>query len=485
MGDFDVAVVGSGAAGLAASLLASDAGVRVILMEGSDVIGGSTRLSAGVVMAAGTRYQQAAGINDSADELFAFYMSTNHWTVEPAVVRALADESAPTVEWLGALGVNFHQQIYLSGDEPTPRGHAAIGKGAALVEVLYAELAKRDNVLIATRRRIDRLLARDGRVVGVGVGDDEVTAGATVLAMGGFGANLELVDKLLPEISAHAGEFFWYLGADTSQGDVFKVVEPLDVQILGQNRAQMALRPDFVHIPDVSLPGWLVLVNGEGRRFFNELSPPSITQPVVLSQPQPIYAVFDDEVKRAAQPHPSAASRKRAMWGAAVVSGEGREAGLHGSSRADWEDWVEPSIDEMHAKGKVVKAETVAELANAIGVPVGNLQGTLDRYNADVAVGHDSLYFKEPSAMRPVATGPFYAVEVRLCQAGLTGAGVRIGPDGGVLDAGTRPVAGLYAAGECTGGVLGDVYMGFGNSLCSCLTLGRIAGRSAAAAAKG
>ncbi len=87
--------------------------------------------------------------------------------------------------------------------------------------------------------------------------------------------------------------------------------------------------------------------------------------------------------------------------------------------------------------------------------------------------------------MRAVATGPFYAVELRLCQAGVTGAGVRIGPNGAVLDAGTRPVPGLYAAGECTGGVLGDMYMGFGNSLSNCLSFGRIAGRSAAAAANG
>src|SRR2546430_15277610 len=118
MTDFDVAVVGSGVAGLAAALQASDAGARVILIEGSDVIGGSSRLSSGVVMAAGTSYQRAAGIEDDAEHLFAFYMSTNHWKVEPPVVRALAHESAPMIEWLGKLGVKFWDQIYFSGDEP-------------------------------------------------------------------------------------------------------------------------------------------------------------------------------------------------------------------------------------------------------------------------------------------------------------------------------------------------------------------------------
>jgi fumarate reductase flavoprotein subunit len=470
MSDFDVAVVGSGVAGLAAALQASDAGARVILIEGGDVVGGSSRLSSGVVMAAGTSYQRAAGIEDNAEDLFAFYMSTNHWKVEPPVVRALADESGPMIEWLGELGVKFWDQIYFSGDEPQARGHVVIGEGPAIVDALHAEVRKRDNIEVALGRRIDRLVISDGRVAGVAVGSgpdaDVLTAGATVLATGGFGANPELLDRHLPEIRLHSGDFFWYVGADTAQGDVFGIVEPVSAQILGHGRAQLNVRPDFVHVPDAYLPGWLVLVNGHGQRFFNEMSPYSVTQPIMLAQPQPVYAVFDTDAKKAAQPKTSAASKKVNIPGAV------------------WEDWVEPSIDEMYAKGKVLKADTVEDLATAMGAPPANLRGTLDRYNADVAAGADSLYLKEPSVMRPVATGPFYAVEVRLCQTGLTSVGVRIGPDAAVLDTGTSPIPGLYAAGECTGGVLGDVYMGSGNSLCNCLSFGRIAGRSAAAATR-
>jgi fumarate reductase flavoprotein subunit len=54
-----------------------------------------------------------------------------------------------------------------------------------------------------------------------------------------------------------------------------------------------------------------------------------------------------------------------------------------------------------------------------------------------------------------------------------------------VVSRSSAPVAGLFAAGECTGGVLGDVYMGSGNSLSNCLSFGRIAGRSAAASVGG
>jgi fumarate reductase flavoprotein subunit len=135
----------------------------------------------------------------------------------------------------------------------------------------------------------------------------------------------------------------------------------------------------------------------------------------------------------------------------------------------------------MHAEGKVVRADTIEELAEAIGVPPASLAGAVTRYNADVEAGKDSMYLKEPSVMRPVATGPFYAVEVRLTQLGLTSVGLRIDAGARVVGEASAPVPGLFAAGECTGGVLGDVYMGSGNSLANCLTFGRIAGRSAAA----
>jgi fumarate reductase flavoprotein subunit len=463
MTDYDVAVVGTGAAGLCAALEASAAGASVLLIEGSDTVGGSTRLSSGVVMGAGTRYQKAAGIEDASEDLFAFYMSTNHWKVEPPVVRALAENAGPTIDWLGDLGVTFWDQIYFSGDEPKARGHVVIGEGQAIVDTLHAEVRRRDNIEIAMGRRVNRLVVEGGTVVGVAVDDDELGAGSVVLAMGGFGANPGLLDELIPEVRRLAGDFFWYVGADTSQGDAFELGKAVGAQILGHGRCQMNVRPDFAHLPDAYLPGWLMMVNAHGRRFFNEMSPYSVTQPIFLGQPHPIHAIFDEEAKQAAQPKSTFSMKKVHIPG------------------ADWEDWVEPVIDKMHAEGKVVRADTIEELAEAIGVPPASLAGAVTRYNADVEAGQDSMYLKEPSVMRPVATGPFYAVEVRLTQLGLTSVGLRIDAGARVVGEASAPVPGLFAAGECTGGVLGDVYMGSGNSLANCLTFGRIAGRSAAA----
>ena len=94
--DVDVLVVGSGAAGLAAALAARDAGAeRVLIAESQGVVGGSSRLSGGLMMGAGTRFQRELGIDDNADRLYHDYLQLNRWNVEASAVRRLADEAGP------------------------------------------------------------------------------------------------------------------------------------------------------------------------------------------------------------------------------------------------------------------------------------------------------------------------------------------------------------------------------------------------------
>ena len=84
--DVDVLVVGSGAAGLAAALSAREHGAQdVLIAESEGLVGGSSRLSGGLMMGAGTRYQRALGIADDAESLFHDYMQLNQWKVESAV----------------------------------------------------------------------------------------------------------------------------------------------------------------------------------------------------------------------------------------------------------------------------------------------------------------------------------------------------------------------------------------------------------------
>jgi len=75
--DYDVVVVGSGAAGLCAALSANEKGASVLVVESEGVVGGSSRLAGGQIMGAGSRVQRTAGFEDNPDDLFRHYMSLN------------------------------------------------------------------------------------------------------------------------------------------------------------------------------------------------------------------------------------------------------------------------------------------------------------------------------------------------------------------------------------------------------------------------
>ncbi|MDH3642024.1 MAG: FAD-binding protein, partial [Gammaproteobacteria bacterium] len=130
--------------------------------------------------------------------------------------------------------------------------------------------------------------------------------------------------------------------------------------------------------------------------------------------------------------------------------------------------------------GKVKKAETLDELAIACGIRPGALAATVDRYNTDAAAGHDSRFFKRAEEMKPISTAPFYAVEVSPAIVCLTSTGLRINNKTQVLNEQDQVVRGLYAAGETTGGVLGERYIGGGNSISNAIVFGTIAGAQAA-----
>lgn len=462
--DFDVVVLGSGAAGLCAALTAAEEGASVLIVEAEDKPGGRSQFSTGMIMGAGTRFQRERGIEDSTEALFRHYMTLNQWKVDASVVRELIEEVGSTIEWLADLGVPV-LNVYFSGDESVPRGHVTPG-GLAIIEVLVKQARSRRNIEFALKRRVDRLLMEGERVVGVAVGDDELRAAAVVVATGGIEGNPELIREYLPAAVEAAGAWLYPNGlepiAKYSKGDAIPLTEQAGADIIGVNRWLCTLRPNFSYESDPYLPGWLVVVNKQGRRFFDEMSPYSITQPIILAQDGPVWAIFDDAAKKASQPKSTRDFKK------VVIPG------------FTWEDWIEPVLDEMVEQGKVTKRETLQELADAIGVPAEGLLGTVDIYNRDAAAGFDSVHLKKAEYMRPIASGPFYATELRLCQLSVTAVGPRINRKAQVISKTNRPIDGLFAAGECTGGVLGEIYVGSGNALGNAVAFGRIAGRCAA-----
>jgi fumarate reductase flavoprotein subunit len=219
--EMPVVVIGAGAAGLVAALSAAEAGAEVLVVERDAVPRGSTALSAGLVPAAGTRWQRAAGIEDSADALAADIMAKALHEPDPTEVMLLARTIGPTLEWLhDAREVPFS----VITDFRYP-GHSALrmhGLASRCGEELIDRLrnaVEQAGIVMLTGARAHTLFTSAGAVRGVGFArpnrtGEDIGCGALVLACSGYGGNKALVARHIPELADAL-----YFGHDGNQGD--------------------------------------------------------------------------------------------------------------------------------------------------------------------------------------------------------------------------------------------------------------------------
>lgn len=191
-----------------------------------------------------------------------------------------------------------------------------------------------------------------------------------------------------------------------------------------------------------------ILVNKLGRRFVDEFSFYDWKNTALLHQPDSIaYSVFDDATRAA---------------GAGLIVGGFSE-----------------TLDDEVAAGTVFKADTIAGLARQIGIPAAALEATIAKWNEDTAAGADTEWGRT-AGMGPIATAPFYAFATYSTSFDNSG-GLKINTDAQVVDVWGNVIPRLYAAGQISGGVIGEHYPGSGTALNALVTFGRIAGAKAAA----
>jgi fumarate reductase flavoprotein subunit len=457
---YDVLVVGGGGAGMAAALAAHEAGASVLIVEASPRTGGSTALSGGAFLAAGTSVQHEAGFDgDTADELFDYYMTFNQWAVEPGIVRRFSQNAAPTLEWLRSLGVEFRpQDLGKFALERFPRSHPALGGGAAIAEALY-RACRKTSIEFAFGIRVDRLLTEDGRVTGVSADGDEITAGSVVVTTGGFGQNRAMLEQHFPSAVAAGGDDLWSISAETCRGDGLRFTALVGAEMTGHDHGLLQVAPLGSRDLEPYVPSWLVYVNDEGSRFVNERGPYAVVARAVLASGGRCWAVIDEKIRREAKP------KARADFGAGF--------------------WSAERILDAVSSGRALRADTLRELAEQAGMPPARLEATIETYNDDCDRGVDSTFEKATTRRRPLREAPFYALRMAAHVVSITNYGLRIDPDARVLGASDgRPIPGLFAAGEVTGNVMGPQYVASGNSVANAVVYGRIAGRSAAVEAR-
>jgi fumarate reductase flavoprotein subunit len=438
-----VLIVGAGAAGLCAALAASEAGIEPVVIERDAVPRGSTALSAGLIPAAGTRFQRARGIADSP-KLFADDISRKaHGEADAGLVRAVVDHAGPTVEWLAdQFDVPF--EVITDFNYPGHSAHRMHGlpsrTGAELIDRLRAAAEARD-IPILTGRVCKTLFAdEDGFIEGVEIGGgalapETIGCGALVLACNGYGGNAELVKRHIPEMGAAL-----YFGHPGNQGDAVRWGEALGARLgclSGYQGHGSVATPHNILITWAAIMEGGIQVNAAGRRFSNEARGYSEAAADVLRQPGAIaFDIFDARIAAVAR---------------------------------QFEDFK-----NAEKAGAMMVGESIEALAARIGVPVEALRGELAGIELHKPDRFGRVFEKKLQA-------PYAAVKVTGALFHTQG-GLAIDPQARVLQHNGRPFPNLFAAGGAAVGVSGAEASGYlsGNGLLTATVFGRIAGVSAA-----
>lgn len=442
---YDVIVVGSGGAGMAAAISAKDAGADVVILEKMPVIGGNTAKSSAGMNASQTKFQEAEGIADSNDKFYEETLKGGGGTNDPELLRYLVDNSAAAIDWLDGLGITLSNITTTGGmsEKRTHRPADGSAVGGYLVNGLYYNLVERE-VPIFVNAEVTDLQEEAGSVTGVEVeiaGESKtITAKSVVLATGGFGADLDMVAKLNPALEGYVTT-----NQEGSTGDGIALAEDKGAATVDMEQIQIhpTVEQETSYLITEAVRGeGAILVNAKGERFVNELETRDKVSAAINSlDPNYAYVIFDDALK----------------------------------------DRVK-AIAQYESKGLVKTAATVEELAKEIDLPAATLQATLDSWNQAVTDKNDPAFGRSSGMDHALNTGAYHAIKVAPGVHHTMG-GVKINTNTQVLKADGQAIPGLYAAGEVTGGVHGKNRIG-GNAVADIIVFGRQAGEQAATFAK-
>jgi hypothetical protein len=541
----DVVVVGAGATGLPAAIEARERGSSVLLLEANWDVGGHAILSGGnVALGGGTSAQRKYGITDSPDLLFS---DLTDWSVvEPngfpdyryndkEIIRAFADNSAPTYDWLVERGVVFVAAApnavggHATGNSAPRENHAApmawpliqIGApvdpahqattsaGIGLIRPLEAT-ARKLGVEILLQHKMTALV-RQGRNAGRVLGIEAVNEGkslrarakkAVILATGGSSGNVNfrrIFDpRLTEEYNGVAGEPYSFQDASgelaaiavgaslwgaynqcgeyglrlTKAGRIGCQYGYANLEWLPTSRVFPLARAIGLRVRDYQN---LILVNQAGLRFYDETKGGYTSNDYHDVEPY-----TSGSYRNAADIHYSPANFLNAALAGTggALNGGGPIWAIFDSDAVKREGWIvlPPHVDI--AEGYFFSGSTIADLAANIvnkfqrqPVPATVLQATVAKYNSFVDAGKDEDYGKLGPRFK-IQTPPFYAAWATPVIHD-TRAGLRINARCQVIDFDGQVVPGLYCGGESAGG--------FGlHGLARCVVQGRIAGRNAA-----
>lgn len=473
----DVVVIGAGGTGLVAAIEAVETNsAKVVVLEKGIASGGSTSISGAVIQAAGTNFQKefGKGADDSVEKHTEFWLLESEGIAHPELVKLLAAKAPEAIEWCVAHGLSYvdvYSVSRLPGIDPAlnlarihvPGGRgtkAQAGTGEVHIAVLY-DAAIDLGVDIRTESPVSTLVADDDKTV-VGVkalinGEEKYIKAnrGVVLAAGSIDHNKEMAREL-------AAQQLWELEtglclcAPTNTGDGIKMAMSLGADLAGLGGTigvpfvSMGAAKLNQEVPEI--PG--IWVNKYGMRFVDEASHYAFAMRAVFNQEDHLaWAIFDENVKN--------------LGGAAL-------GGIWGPMTDD--------LSEEIASGRVIKGETLEDLAQQLNTNAAQLTLTINSWNDDMANGGVDTLFGKSEGLVPLDQAPYYATRVTSVNLGNVG-GLKIDSEARVIDVHGDPIPNLYAGGMNAGGFIGPYYPGSGTAVGATVVFGRIAGQNASKAA--
>lgn len=449
--DFTVPVLiaGAGACGAVAALAARDAGVTPLVIERDDRPGGSTGMSQGLFCAAGTQSQRDHGIEDNADLFFADIIEKARGQTDPVIARALADHSAPTLEWLReAYGLPWELDLRFraSYGNSRQRLHGWPGNsGAEMVQLLHRRMSDAGIDVLMETRLVD-IYAHGDRILGVALeradgAIERVGCDALILACGGFGANRAMTDRYMPETAT-----LRYNGHEGSRGEAILVAERLGAVLADMGSYQgyaMLTDPQGISVPPPVLIEGGVIVNKLGDRFTDESADIAGMVHPLAEQPDGMgWVVYDARIEACC----------------AQI----------------------PELAQLIALNAPKVAEDLATLAKLTGTDNARLSAALDAVQRVAGTGGTDAFGRSWSSERP-PFGSYRALKVTGALYHTQG-GLQIDGMARVTRSDGTVFANLFAGGGSARSVSGPSSWGYlpAMGLTTAVVLGRLAGQGAA-----
>jgi 3-oxosteroid 1-dehydrogenase len=538
----DVIVLGTGAAGLTAAVTAHEGNAKVGIFEKAETVGGTSAWSGGQIWIPNNPHEIACGKEDSREKGLTYIMALSHGMISREMAEAYIDSGAEMIQFLeartpvhfytipdfpdyhpefpggmaeggrtlecptfpyGELGVwkdrvgispyysDFTMTIgetTLGKPVPTPaspeikeqrKAKDERGMGLALVGRLLKACLDR-GIEPHTGHRATELILKEGKVAGVrfetAEGVMEAFAPNVILATGGFEWNEQLIRAFTRGPLTHP------VSIKTNTGDGLKMAMKVGA-MLGNMREAWWMPvievPDDVNIMgrqlltyERTMPGGL-MVNRHGKRFTNEASNYNAFGAAFHEQDVsrfeyanlPCWLIFNQEFYS-----------KYPFVGGLV------DSFAEGMSPPQW----------------IVRGNTLAELANRVGIDPDGLEASVTRFNAHSSGDHptdpdfrrgesaNDIWWGDPAfrgdrraTLGPLGPGPYYAVEVKSGALGTKG-GPQTDTDAAVLDVDGNIIDGLYAVGNVMASPMGMTYGGAGGTLGPGMIFGYRAGKHAA-----